>query len=126
MGLLSDEFGPGVKPRRRRRTTVRHYSIGPSGGQVTTLMILAAAGGAVAMYYVPQLPSLIMGLFKGTETPKSVIEKVKIAANQKRNNTSTKPQQTTTKPKPQQQQPQATMNLRRSNYTYYTRLPPLY
>jgi hypothetical protein len=73
------------------------------------------------MYYVPQLPSLIMGLFKGTETPKSVIEKVKVAANQKRNST--------TKPKTKQvtpPQPSATMNLRKSNYTYYTRLPPLY
>lgn len=86
----------------------KHYSIGPSGKQVATLMILAAAGGAVAMYYVPQLPSLIMGLFKGTETPASVIAKAKASRQQPR------PQTTRT-----YTGPQASSNLK-SRYTYPT------
>jgi hypothetical protein len=102
MGWHEDEFGiSGVKPQRRRRTTVKYYSIGPSNNQVLTLVILAAVGGAVAMHYVPQLPSLIAGLFKGTETPSSVIKKVKTSIQTKK-------------------------SIRNSNYTYYTRLPPRY
>lgn len=94
MGLISDEFGPGVKPKRRRSSTIKYYSIGPSNNQVITLLVLAAAGGAAAMYFVPQLPNYITGLFKGTETPQSVIQKVKTDINNRKSSRVPQPEKT--------------------------------
>jgi len=74
-----------------RSSNNKIITLGYSTNQILIMLALAAAGGAAAMYFVPQLPSYIMGLFKGTETPQSVIQKVKTDVNNRKSSPVVRP-----------------------------------